>query len=142
MMARPVTRLGDAVAGLRAAVGWALPAQVAWAVLAAVWNFVGVYRIAEGAQALGPTATVGGGVFLLVLAVGFVVTISRWPVVYVLLSIVGGLAAAAAVGNAFIADPALWPSTFWRLAGVALNAVGFVAAASAVVAAFKWISRR
>lgn len=48
---------------LRSATGPALPVQVAWAILAAVWNFAGVALIAQGQRALGPTASIGGAEF-------------------------------------------------------------------------------
>lgn len=84
----------------------------------------------------------GAAVVLLAVAVTFVVTVSRWPVVYLLLSIAAGLFGLAAVVNALIADPALWPSEFWRYAGAVLNGVGFLACAATVAAYFPWKSRR
>lgn len=113
---------------LHSAAGWALSAQVVWAILSAIWNFTGVALIAQGQRALGPTASIGGAIVLLTIAVALVATVSRLPVVYLLISIVGGVAAIAAVLNAFAADPALWPSEFWRSAGAVLNGIGFVAA--------------
>lgn len=106
--------------------------QVAWAILAAIWNVAGVALIAQGLRAPGPTASIIGAFVMLVLAVAFVTTIHRWPLVYLLASVIGGLAAVAAVVNAFTADTALWPSEFWRYAGIALNGAGFLAAVFAV----------
>jgi TctA family transporter len=130
------------VNAFRAVVGSAMPVQVAWAILAAIWNGAGVWLIAQGQRAPGPTASLGAAVMLLAMAVAFVVTVSRWPVVYLLLSIAAGLFGLAAVVNAFIADPALWPSEFWRYAGAVLNGGGFLACAATVAAFFTWKSRR
>jgi hypothetical protein len=123
---------------LRATAGWAFPVQVAWAVLSAIWNIAGVMLLARGLRAPGPTATVAGGVILLAIAAAFVVLVTRWPLGYVLLSAATGLIGLGAVVNAFVQDPALWPSEFWRYAGAILNGAGFVAAVAALLAYFRW----
>jgi len=128
----------DVLSEFRRKIGFALPVQVAWAILAAIWNVAGVYLIVHGQHAIGPTASIAGAVVLLAFAVGFVITVSRWPIVYLLLTIATGLLAALAVVNAFSADPALWPSEFWRYAGAVLNGIGFGGCAAAVVAYFRW----
>jgi TctA family transporter len=125
---------------LRGEVGRVLPVQVAWAILSTIWNVVGVYLIAQGQRAIGPTASVAGAVVLMAIAVGFVVAVCRWPIVHLLLTIAAGLLGLGAVVNAFSADRALWPSEFWRYAGAVLNSAGFVASAFAVVAFFRWKS--
>ncbi len=107
--------------------------QVAWAILSATWNAVGVALLAQGGRSLGPTASIAAALVLLVMAIAYPVTIRRWNVVYLLVSLLGGLAAISAVVNAFTADPTLWPSEFWRYAGVVLNGVGFVAALVGIV---------
>ena len=123
---------------LRTAVGWALPALVAWAILAALWNFGGAWQIARGLRSPGPTASALAGVVLLAIAAGLGVAVRRWPTVFVLLAAVAGLGALVGVVGAFTQDPALWPSELWRWAGVVLTGAGFVAAAAAVVAFIRW----
>jgi hypothetical protein len=123
---------------LRAAVGWALPVLVGWAVLAAMWNLGGAWQLARGLQAPGPTASPLAGLILLGIAAGLGVAVRRWPTVFVLLAIVAGLAALVGVVGAFMQDPALWPSESWRWAGILLNGVGFLAAAAAAVAFIRW----
>jgi peptidoglycan/LPS O-acetylase OafA/YrhL len=125
---------------LRAAVGWALPVLVAWALLAALWNFGGSWQLARGLQAPGPTASTLAGLVLLAIAAGLIVAVRRWPKRFVLLACVGGLAALVGVVGAFTQDPALWPSESWRWAGIVLNGVGFVAAVAAVIAFVRWKS--
>lgn len=71
-------------------------------------------------------------------AVAFAVSVARWPVVYAALSAVAALMALAAVVNAFVQDPALWPSEFWRYAGAVLNGAGCLACLTAVLAYFRW----
>jgi hypothetical protein len=122
----------------RAAMGWALPVLVAWAVLAALWNFGGAWQLARGLPSPGPTASTLAGLVLLGIAVGLGIAIGRWPAVFVLLATVAGLAALVGVVGAFVQNPALWPSELWRWAGILLNGAGFVAAAAAVVAFIRW----
>jgi hypothetical protein len=123
---------------LRTAVGWALPALVLWAVLAALWNFGGAWQVARGLPAPGPTASALAGVVLAAMAAGFGVAVRRWPTVFVLLAAVAGLGALVGVVGAFAQDPALWPSELWRWAGIVLNGVGFAAAVAAVIAFIRW----
>jgi hypothetical protein len=56
---------------LRAAVGWAFPTLVVWALLAALWNFGGAWQLARGLPPPGPTASTLAGLVLLAVAVGF-----------------------------------------------------------------------
>ncbi|MEI9419708.1 hypothetical protein O7A70_00735 [Mesorhizobium sp. Cs1299R1N1] len=111
----------------------ALAAQLVWAGLSALWNVSGVLLMAAGKQALGPTASIAAAALLVGIAVLLVLCRPRWFWAYAGLSVLAGLMALFAVINAFTADPALWPSGFWRYAGAALNAIGVLAAVSAVV---------
>lgn len=138
MAARTRWAMNERVPMLRAAVGRALPAQIIWTVLAALWNFAGVALIEAGQRPLGPTATLAGGVTLLVIGLGLVLSVSRWPLAYLLLTIVAAAFGIYAVINAITADPALWPSEFWRVAGAVLNGFGGLAGLAAVVAWVRW----
>ena len=127
---------------LRERVGWAFPVQIAWAILAALWNVAGVLLIAQGQRAIGPTASWLTAAILLVVAVLFVYLVKRWPIAYLLLTLAAGLLGLFAAVNAFTQDPALWPSEFWRYAGAVLNGVGFIAAVFAILAFFRWRASR
>ena len=122
----------------RATVGWALPVLIAWAVLAALWNFGGAWQLERGLRSLGPTASVLAGLVLLVMAAAIAIAVRHRPTVFVMLATVAGLAALVAVVGAFVQNPLLWPSESWRRAGVLLNGVGLVAAAAAIAAFFRW----
>ena len=126
----------------RAAVRWVLPVLVAWAVLAALWNFGGAWQLARGLPSPGPTASTLAGLILLGIAAGLGVTVRRWPMGFLLLVVVAGLAALVGVVGAFRQDTAVWPSESWRWAGIVLNGTGFAAAAAAVVAFFRWSPAR
>jgi hypothetical protein len=118
----------------RATVGWAFPALVAWALLAALWNFGGVWRMAQGLGALGPTASALFGLILIAIAAGLIYLVNRSPLLFVLLALISGTAATLAVYGAFTQDRALWPSEAWRWAGIMLNVAGSLAAAASIVA--------
>lgn len=128
----------DADRIFRATVGWALPILVGWAVLAALWNLGGAWQLERGLRSLGPTASVLAGLVLLVMAAAIAVAVRHRPTAFVVLAAVAGLAAPVAVVGAFVQDPSLWPSEYWRRAGVLLNGVGLVAAAAAIAAFFRW----
>lgn len=113
----------------------ALLFQAAWAVASALWNFYGAFQLSQGLPALGPTATHGVGVLALALLAALLVSSRRWRIPYVILSAFGGLLALITVVNAFIADPPLWPSEFWRYAGVAVNVIGVIGGALGITAA-------
>ena len=123
--------------GVSAQAGWALPVQVAWAILAAAWNLAGVALIARGLRAPGPTASASAAIVLVGIAALVALSIRRWPLAYLLLSVAAGVMALAAVVNAFVQDPALWPSEFWRYAGALLNGIGVLAAVGAVAGYFR-----
>jgi hypothetical protein len=133
-------RHAQSASPLRRLVGSALFVQVAWAALSAAWNFAGVWLMASGARAPGPTASLGAAVVLLAIAGMFVHLADRRPLLYAVATVVTGLFAAAAIYNAFTASPSLWPSEFWRWAGIVLNGAGFLAALAAVVGFARWTS--
>jgi hypothetical protein len=107
--------------------------QLLWAVLAAAWNVAGVFLIANGARSLGPTASLLGATVLIAIGVGLFSTYNRSAIIYVALSVVSAAMAGLAVYNALTADPSLWPSEFWRYAGIILNAAGAFAGAGAII---------
>ena len=58
---------------------WALPVQVSWAVLSAIWNITGTLLISQGLQALGLTASWTTAVVMLVLTAALMWTVERLP---------------------------------------------------------------
>jgi hypothetical protein len=102
---------------------------VLWAGLCAVWNAYGAMQLSTGGRALGPTATFAGAGFAILLAIILIVASNRWPRVCRALAVAAGALAALTVFNSFILDKTLWPSEFWRWAGIVLNAFGVVGAA-------------
>jgi hypothetical protein len=101
--------------------------QFAWALLASAWNVAGVVLLANGARSPGPTASLLAAFILVLIGIGLVAALSRSALAYGALSGVSTLMAAAAVYNALTADPSLWPSEFWRYAGMLLNGAGAAA---------------
>lgn len=116
----------------------AISLQLAHAGLSVIWNLAGLALIAQGSRAPGPTASLGVAAFLLIMAAGLVAGARRSPPLYVLASLVVGLGALWAVIQAFQLDPSLWPSSFWRYAGVVLNGGGVLGASWGIQGWLKW----
>lgn len=104
---------------------------------AAAWNVVGVILLSMGLRSPGPTASLSMAVILLVVGAIIVFGAYRQKWLYLVASCLAGIGGFLAIYQAFNLDPALWPSEFWRYAGVALNSVGLLAAISGVWKAFK-----
>lgn len=101
------------------------------------WNIAGTALIARGLRAPGPTASYAAAALLAVLAVLLWWSRPHHRLLYIALSAGCGVLAALAVYQALTADPALWPSEFWRYAGIALNGAGALAALLAVAGALR-----
>ena len=112
--------------------------QLVHAGLSVTWNLAGLALIAQGSRAPGPTASLGVAAFLLIMAAGMVVGARRFAPLYIVASLIVGLGALWAVIQAFQLDPALWPSSFWRYAGVVLNGGGVLGAAWGIQGWLKW----
>ena len=105
----------------------AVQLQITYGVLVALWQIVGLWRIAQGEQALGPTASGNVAIFA-VASTGALYALARaFPGVYVTLASLLAVPALLTIQNAFVADPSLWPSPWARWGGVALNTLGVVA---------------
>lgn len=112
--------------------------QVIWAALSMCWNIAGLYLIAQGQRAPGPTASlVAAGLLLIIAIVLILAWRSKWSVIYAVVTVFAGVMALMAVINAFTADPLLWPSEFWRYAGAALNTLGVLGAVLAIAIIIK-----
>ena len=116
-----------------------LNAQLLWLLLAALWNGVGVYRIAQGQAAIGPTASLIVAGVLLALAALLYVRALRWPLLWCAISLFGVYGAGSAVFGAITGDPSLWPTPFWRWSGAALNLFGLLACLLGILTAIKRI---
>lgn len=113
-----------------------LPWQIAYAALVMGWQAVGLWRIAQGAPPLGPVASLSVAAMAAVCAGLFLWLEPRWPLLFVLLSMLCAAAAAGPLLGALdpAADPALWPSPWARYGGAALNGLGIAVFGAAVLA--------
>lgn len=110
--------------------------QVIHAVLCVAWNGIGLWQKANDQPTIGPTASWAALAMSVVLAaVLYSLVRSGKERGYLALSLVAALLALVAVLGGFTKDHALWPSEFWRWAGIAVNSIG-VAAFPAALAAF------
>ncbi len=99
--------------------------MVLHAILVIVWNIVGVWRLSLGESALGPTATlVGALIFAVLIAIYFLFYKKGYEKLFLTVVTIGALLGSMAIYGAFTKDPNLWPSEFWRYAGVAVNLLG------------------
>ncbi len=80
-------------------------AQVAWALLSALWNVAGAYRLSQGVIALGPTASLPVAAGLVALAAVQDFSWKRSTALYIGLSALFALGALAAVFGALTKRP-------------------------------------
>ncbi len=106
--------------------------------LVVFWNAAGAILIAWGLRAPGPTASLLVILFALFFAAGLIFGSRRLPGLYLGISMLMVIAGAQALVSAWTRDPALWPSDFWRYAGMALNALGSGAGIWGVLAWLAW----
>ena len=102
--------------------------QLIYLAMAALWNLAGVALIAQGLRAPGPTASLAVAAYLLALGAVTYVGARRIRWIYLGGTLLAGVGAASAIVQAFQLDPSLWPSSFWRYAGVLLNGFGLFGA--------------
>jgi len=104
-----------------------LSVQLIHIALCIVWNLVGVYQLSQGIQSIGPTASLIGVVILFVFAGALVLAAAKsWRWLYLSVSLLLVWGAVSAIYGGFTKDIALWPTEFWRYAGMLVNAVGVV----------------
>ncbi len=97
------------------------------AVLSIVWNVVGLWLLSLGKQALGPTAAYAAIVLFILLSSGYIFFAEKeYEKMYLLLACIGAALACYAITGGLTKDHSLWPSEFWRYAGMAVNALGVI----------------
>lgn len=101
--------------------------QLAYLLLCISWNAVGVWRVANGEQAIGPTSSLEVMAFLLFLGVLLSISMfKKWRVLYMILSTFICYLAVSAIVGSFLKDPTQWPSDVLRYSGVGINTVGIL----------------
>ena len=101
--------------------------MVMHAFLAAVWNLAGVWLISQGQAPLGPTASFTGVIVLLVLIMIYIFTLKKgFEKTFLLMAFVGALVGALTIYGALTKEHSLWPSEFWRIAGIAVNSLAVI----------------
>jgi len=114
----------------------ALRFQTIYAGLVIVWQVSGYLLALVDLPSPGPNPSLPIAAVALAFALAFRISATRAPIVFALLSLVTGYAAASSVQNAFVADPSLWPADVARYAGAAINVWGVGAALFSVFAVF------
>ena len=100
------------------------------AFLTIVWNVIGLGLLSQGKPALGPTATSAAIVLFILLSIGYIFfSRKNYSIVYLVLAGIGAALAGYAITGGLTKEHSLWPSEFWRYAGIAVNALavmGFI----------------
>lgn len=112
--------------------------MVLHAFLAALWNIAGVWLISQGRSPLGPTASMAGVAVLAVLILIYIVTLQKgYEKSFLFMALIGALVGALTIYGALTKDHSLWPSEFWRVAGIAVNALALIGFSSALKVFFQ-----
>jgi uncharacterized membrane protein len=78
----------------------------------------------------------GAGI-IVVLGAILIMANRLWPRIYPWIALLAAALAAMTIWNAFKLDPSLWPSEFWRWAGIVLNGFGVGGATLAVIGSLR-----
>ena len=97
--------------------------MVLHALLVIVWNIAG----SQGKSALGPTASLVG-IFLFAVLIGLYIIFYKkeYKKLFLVFAFIGASLGSMAIYGALTKDPVLWPSEFWRYAGIAVNTLGVI----------------
>jgi len=105
----------------------ALLFMMAHAFLAALWNVAGVWLISQDQSPLGPTASLTGVSVLAVLILAYIFTLKKgYERSFLVLAFSGALLGLLTIYGALTKEHSLWPSEFWRVAGIAVNALALI----------------
>ena len=97
------------------------------AIFVILWNIVGMYLLSQNKQALGPTASWLGVALFFVLIVIYTLSIQKkYYKLFVLFVTIGAILGTFAIYGALTKDHSLWPSEFWRYAGILVNLLGVI----------------
>jgi len=101
--------------------------MVLHAFLAALWNVAGVWLISQGQSPLGPTASLTGVAVLAVLILAYIFTLKKgYEKTFLVLAFVGAVVGLLTIYGALTKEHSLWPSEFWRYAGIAVNSLALI----------------
>jgi len=94
---------------------------------AAMWNVAGVWLMSHGQSPLGPTASLTGVAVLAVLILIYIYTLKKgYEKTFLLMALIGALVGAMTIYGALTKEHNLWPSEFWRFAGIAVNSLAVI----------------
>jgi hypothetical protein len=109
--------------------------QVIHAILCVAWNGIGLWQKAHGLATIGPTASWAAfGMSVVLAAALYSLLRGGKERGYLALSLAAALLALVVVIGGFTKDHALWPSEFWRWAGILVNSIGVMAFLAAITA--------
>ncbi|BAJ01959.1 hypothetical protein [Shewanella violacea] len=116
----------------------ALKVQLTHLFLCILWNAIGLWQLHNGEQSIGPTASMMAIVVVLIAGSLLVFSLNKaWKPLYFSISLLAFLLAAMTIYGGLTKDHSLWPSEFWRFAGIAVNAIGALGFILAITSFFK-----
>jgi len=104
------------------------------ALLVIVWNIAGLWLISQGKSALGPTASLVGVILFAVLIGLYIIFYKKkYKKLFLIFVLIGASLGSMAIYGALTKDHNLWPSEFWRYAGIAVNTLGVIGFVLAII---------
>ena len=97
------------------------------AFIAAIWNVAGLILISKGESPLGPTASSAAIILMLILIVTYIITLKKgYEKTFLIIAFLGAILGSVTIYGALTKEHTLWPSEFWRYAGIAVNALAAI----------------
>ena len=101
--------------------------MVMHAFLAALWNLAGVWLMSQEKSPLGPTASMTGVIVLSIFILLYIFTLKKdYEKAFLFLAFLGALLGGLTIYGALTKEHSLWPSEFWRYAGIAVNSLAII----------------
>jgi len=101
--------------------------MISHGLLVILWNIIGLLLLSQGKSALGPTASLAG-IFLFIVLIGLYIFFDKkeYNKLFLLVVFIGALLGSMAIYGALTKSHSLWPSEFWRYAGICVNTLGVI----------------
>jgi len=97
------------------------------ALLVIAWNTISLWLLSQDKSALGPTASLTA-IFLFAALIGLYIFFYKkeYNKLFLLVTFIGASLGSIAIYGALTKAPILWPSEFWRYAGIGVNSLGVI----------------
>lgn len=97
------------------------------ATLAILWNVAGLWLMSQGKDDLGPQATYAAVVLLVLLIIGYFVSLKKgFDTIYVFFAFVAFIISFYGIATGLTRSHSLWTSEFWRYTGMLIHVLGII----------------